>query len=311
MRSLSRLLALSAAVAAAAALAPAQPPAPPVQPPAKAAPTRPALPSGTKVLKDVAYGPHERNKLDLYIPPADRPLPLVIWVHGGGWEGGSKAGGGPAIMLLNKGYAVASINYRLSQHAVFPAQIQDCRAAVRHLRSMAKENNLDADHFGAWGASAGGHLVALLGTCGETDFPDEAGATKVSAGVQAVCDWFGPADFVHWGEHDATESGNGRPNAIARLLGGRVAEKLDLAKAASPVTHVAKASAPFLIVQGDRDNIVPPQQSEVLTAALKKAGVEAEMVVVKGAGHGGPGFLTPELFAVEEAFFDKHLKAKK
>jgi acetyl esterase/lipase len=98
----------------------------------------PALPEGTKVETDLAYGPHkERNVLDLYLPKSEAPLPLVIWVHGGGWQNGSKGGGGPALGLLAKGYAVASINYRLSQHAVYPAQIEDCKAAVRFLRANA------------------------------------------------------------------------------------------------------------------------------------------------------------------------------
>src|SRR4051794_4436800 len=161
--------------------------------------TRSPIPEGTKVVKDLAYGPHERHKLDLYVPPGNGPLPLVIWVHGGGWEKGSKAGGGPALDLLAKGYAVAAINYRLSQHAVFPAQIEDCKAAVRFLRSIAKEYDRDPDHFGAWGASAGGHLVALLGTTDDQAFPAGPGEKQLSSGVQAVCDWFGPSDFLHWG----------------------------------------------------------------------------------------------------------------
>ena len=104
-----------------------------------------------KVLKDLSYGPHDQNKLDLYIPKSDAPLPLVVWVHGGAWEMGSKYGGGPSLDLIRKGFAVASINYRLSFQARFPAQIEDCQAAVRWLRGNAKEYNLDPDHFGAWG----------------------------------------------------------------------------------------------------------------------------------------------------------------
>ena len=148
MYSLKRLSLLSVLLIA-IAVAPAQQPLRP-----------PPIPEGCKVLKDQAYGEHERNKLDLYVPKSDTPLPLVIWIHGGGWEQGSKAGGGPSLDLLRHGYAVASINYRLSKQGIFPAQIEDCQAAVRWLRSHAEEYNLDPDHFGAWGASAGGHLVA-------------------------------------------------------------------------------------------------------------------------------------------------------
>src|SRR5688572_31627028 len=134
----------------------------------------PNLPAGTKAEKDIAYGDHERQKLDVFVPKADKPLPLVMWVHGGGWEGGSKDGGNPAVGMLYRGYAVAAINYRLSKHAVFPAQIHDVKAAVRFLRSNAKTYNLDPDRFGAAGASAGGHLVVLLGTsCGVKDLEGE------------------------------------------------------------------------------------------------------------------------------------------
>ncbi len=115
------------------------------------------------------YGTHGvGNRLDLYLPPkADAPTPLVIWIHGGGWEAGNKENP-PGLGLLKKGYALASLNYRLSQEAKFPAQIEDCKAAIRFLRANAKKYNLDPDHFGVWGASAGGHLVALLGTTGSS-----------------------------------------------------------------------------------------------------------------------------------------------
>ncbi|HEY1379085.1 MAG TPA: alpha/beta hydrolase [Gemmataceae bacterium] len=302
MNPLKRWLLLAAVVFVGTLTAPAQEKAPP----RKASP----IPEGTKVLKDIAYGPHERNKLDLYLPPADGPLPLVVWVHGGGWEKGSKDGAGPSLDLLRQGYAVASINYRLSPQAVFPAQIVDCKAAIRHLRSVAAEYHLDTDHVGVWGASAGGHLVALLGTTGDADFADGSGDKKYSSTVQAVCDWFGPADFLHWGQYDLSHPGDGRPNPITRLLGGLVVDKQELAKQASPVAHVSKSCAPFFIAHGDHDPLVPLQQSESLNEALKKAGVEATLVVVKGAGHGGPGFAARDLFGREEAFFAKHLKPK-
>ena len=131
-------------------------------------PAAPKLPAGVKVLRDLQYvdGGHERNRLDLYLPEkAEGQLPLVVWIHGGAWQAGSKDGC-PAVYLTAKGYAVASINYHLSQHAVFPAQIEDCKAAIRWLRANAAKYHLDADHIGVWGASAGGHLVAMLGTTG-------------------------------------------------------------------------------------------------------------------------------------------------
>jgi len=155
MRKIFELISILAALAAAAEAA-------------DQAKRRPPLPPGTQVHRDLEYvaGGHARQKLDLYLPArSDRPLPVLVWVHGGAWLGGSKENC-PAVPLVARGYAVASINYRLSQHATFPAQIEDCKAAIRWLRAHAGKYHLDAGHIGAWGASAGGHLVALLGTSG-------------------------------------------------------------------------------------------------------------------------------------------------
>jgi acetyl esterase/lipase len=148
--------------------------------------------AGVKAHRDLVYveGGHERHKLDLYLPEkAEGPLPLLIWVHGGGWQNGSKDGCPPLRAgYIERGYAVASINYRLSGHAVFPAQIEDCKAAIRWLRAHAKEYNLDAKRFGVWGSSAGGHLVALIGTSGDVKEFDVGDHLDQSSRVQAVCD---------------------------------------------------------------------------------------------------------------------------
>jgi acetyl esterase/lipase len=306
MRYLNRLSLLSILFVVVLA-APAQDPA---QPKAPGFFRRPPLPEGTTVQKDLAYGPHERNNLDLYIPKSDKPLPLVVWVHGGGWERGSKNNTGPSMDLLKEGYAVASVNYRLSQHAVFPAQIEDCKSAVRWLRANASKYNLDPDHVGAWGMSAGGHLVALLGTTDDAAFTTSEDNKKVSSRVQAVCDWFGPADFLHWGMVTASDPLAQNPSALSRLLGGLVPSKLDLARQASPVSYAGKSSAPFLIFHGDHDPLVPLQQSEELNDVLKRAGVESSLHVVKGGSHGGPAFMAPEIKQAEFEFFGKHLKSK-
>ena len=146
------------------------------------------LPPGVQVHRDLEYipGGHARNKLDLYLPAkADHALPVIVWIHGGGWPGGSKEGC-PAVPFVAKGYAVASINYRLSQHAVFPAQIEDCKAAIRWLRANAEKYDLDPKRIGVWGASAGGHLVALLGTSGgERELEGKAGIWTSPAGCSA------------------------------------------------------------------------------------------------------------------------------
>ncbi len=270
----------------------------------------PRLPEGTKAHRDLVYvkDGHERNKLDLYLPEkADGPLPLIVWVHGGGWLAGSKDGGGPALSLVTRGYAVASINYRLSQHATFPAQIEDCKAAIRWLRANAKTYKLDPDHIGVWGASAGGHLVALLGTTGDVkELDGKAGNLDQSSKVQAVVDWFGPTDLTKMGgSHDRPDSPE------AKLIGGPVQDNKDKSARANPINYVSKDAAPFLILHGDKDNTVPYGQSEMLVEALKKAGVEVTLKKIEGAGHGGPAFNTPENHKTIEEFFDRHLKKAK
>ena len=265
-----------------------------------------ALPEGTVVRRDVAYvknvGP--RQTLDLYLPPIDKkhpdaPRPLVVWIHGGGWEAGDKANA-PAAALLRQGYAVASIDYRLSQDAVWPAQIQDCRAAVRFLRATAADNKIDPDRIGAWGASAGGHLALLLGM--EPDHPawDTPGTERadVSPAVRCVLDWFGPTDLpALLGPGDAR-------NPVVRLLG-----KPDrkLAADASPITYVSKNVAPILILHGDRDPLVPLDQSRRLSAALRRAGATCTLLILPGARHGGEEFVRPRYLLAEVAFFRKYL----
>ena len=184
-------------------------------------------------------------------------------------------------VLATKGYAVASINYRYLQQADFPAQIEDCKAAIRWLRANAKKYNFDADHIGVMGGSAGGHLVALLGTTGNVkDFDGYGGNTDQSSKVQCVIDLFGPLGIP--------KDGGGRNGEI--------------------IPHISKDSAPFFIVHGDADKTVPINHSEQITAALKKAGVEVTFERIAGAGHGGKEFQTPALHKQYLEFFDKHLK---
>lgn len=259
-----------------------------------------------KVHKDLAYGKHARQKLDLSVPKADKPLPLVVWVHGGGWEAGDKSGGNPAKPLLEDGYAVASINYRFSKTHPFPAQLHDCQAAVRYLKTHAKEHNIDPERVGVWGASAGGHLVALLGTTAGVKELDGDPDNKVSPRVQAVVDWFGPTDLLALSPERAPD------NPVTRLLGGTTGDKKSLAKQANPAEFATKDDAPTLIFHGTKDTLVPLSQSEILHEALRKADVPTQLVVLEGAGHGGKEFvaqITAKANAGKtKAFFAKHLK---
>lgn len=259
--------------------------------------------------KNLSYGDHARQKLDLTVPASDKPVPLLIWVHGGGWEAGDKGGRNPAKLFLDRGYAVAAVNYRYSKQAVFPAQYHDCQAAVRYLRANAGKYNLDPDAFGVWGASAGGHLVALLGTAADVPELDGDPKSKVSPKVQAVFDWFGPTDLVKLSPARAAD------NPITKLLGGSTGEKTELAERANPITHVSKGDAPFLIAHGTTDRVVPLSQSELLQEALKKSGIESELLVFDGAGHGDAEFAkqaaAPANREKVAAFFAKHLKKAK
>lgn len=271
--------------------------------------SRPALSaSGLRELKDIPYvtGGHERQRLDLYIPgKGDSPRPLVLWIHGGAWEGGNK-NNCPAKGMLLRGYAVASIGYRLSQHAVYPAQIEDCKAAVRWLRAHAGEYGIDPERVGVWGASAGGHLAALLGTTGDVRDFDVGENLGQSSEVKCVIDWFGPTDFLHYGDPPWVALDYPK-SVVARLLGGTVSENPEKARRASPLYFVQKAAAPFLIMQGDHDDVVPLQQSELLHAALQKVGATSQLCVLPGAGHGGPAFGAPEQLKLMASFFDQYL----
>ena len=274
------------------------------------APT-PGLPEGARVQRNIAYVPNggERQTLDLYLPAAGTNLPLIVWIHGGGWMEGDKENP-PGLGFLKHGFALASLNYRLSQDAIFPAQLIDCKAAIRWLRAHASENGIDPDHIGVWGASAGGHLVALLGTTGDVQEFDQGENAGVSSRVQAVCDWFGPTDFaeliksVSDLKHDAPDSPE------ARLIGGPIAQNLEKAERANPIHYITKDDPPFLIMHGDKDPLVPLAQSQLLADALKKAGVPVKFHIVPGGGHGGPEFRASDVKERLYVFFVKTLKGE-
>ncbi len=264
---------------------------------------------------DLAYvtNGHERQKLDLYLPDAGNNLPLLIWVHGGAFRMGSKEGkefDPVPLEYVDQGYAVASLNYRLSQHAIFPAQIQDCKAAVRWLRAHAAAYRLDPNRFGAWGPSAGGHLVSMLGTAGHVTEFEVGEHLDVSSRVQCVVDYFGPTDFLQMDAqrlpdgmvHDTPDSPE------SQLIGGPIQENKEKTAKANPVTYVTKEAPSFLVVHGNQDPLVPYQQSVLLVNALLVAGADVKFYTVIGAGHGR--FTDPKLPTLTQAFLDKHLKAE-
>ena len=268
-----------------------------------------ALPAGVVVHRDLAYvsGGHPRQVLDLYLPDLSSATPLIIWIHGGAFRMGSKEDRVP-FELLEQGYAIASLNYRLSQHALFPAQIEDCKAAVRWLRAHADTYGLDPSRFASWGESAGGHLAAMLGTAGHERSFEVGEHLDVSSRVQAVLDFFGPTDFMQMDAHRLPEGmvHDTADSPESELVGGPIQERPAEVARANPITYVTPEAPPFLIVHGDRDPLVPYHQSTLLVAALEAAGVPVTFYTVVGAGHGG--FDDPQISSLVHTFLATHLK---
>ena len=235
--------------------------------------------------------------LDIAVPKGlTKPVPAVVHIHGGGFWGGSKSAL-HAVRYAEAGFIGVSINYRLSGVAPFPAAVQDCKAAIRWLRANAEKYQIDADHIGVWGTSTGGHLVALLGTSGGDPYLEGYGGLptntslrkyrekevlfEFSSEVQAVVDHFGPTDFLKLGgNHSALTS------AESRFLGGKITGLKEQVRRANPITYVDKDDPPILIIHGREDKGVNFNQSELLYAALKKAGAVTKLVPVANAGHG-------------------------
>ncbi len=267
---------------------------------------QPQVPDNVELIRDVEYGKGGNRMLHLHIlrpkTPPKEPMPVVVWFHGGGWETGHRDGGiFRLVRFAQRGYLCATVEYRLSGEAVFPAQIEDAKCAIRFLRAKANDFNLDPKRIGAWGYSAGGHLVELLGTSAHVkELEGKGGWPEASSAVQAVCSAAGVSDFAYWGD-------KAHP-AVVKLLGGAVGANKEKAILASPIAHVGKNLPPFLLIHGDKDGTVPVSQSELLYAALKKAGADATLRVIKDGSH---NLLNAETDKLTDAFFDKHLSAGK
>ncbi len=249
--------------------------------------------------------------LDIWMPDgATRPVPLVVFVHPGAFMGGDKAMEGENVAsVLAAGYAAASLNYRLSGSAPFPAAAQDVKAAVRFLRANSAKYGLDPDRIAAWGESAGGNLVAMIGTTGDqrTLLDDSSlGNAGVSSAVQAVVDFYGPTDFLQMDAQFAAAppaACNGQVPAydpadspVSAYLGAPIQTVPDQAAAANPITYIATAKTlpAFLIAHGSSDCEVPNQQSQLLQDALQAAGATSAFNLVQGAGHGDQAITTSQ-----------------
>ena len=271
-------------------------PALPLPPPAHEAPLPPPREAGdgVSVLAGVPYAalPGARPlELDLY-QPAERPAPVVVFVHGGGWRLGSRHSAGPAYSgtspfeaVARAGVAVASVDHRLSGEARWPAPLHDVKAAVRWLRSRAGELGVDPGRVYAWGESAGGHLAALLGlTADRPELEGDVGVTGPSSAVGAVAAWYAPSDLPALAADLGTDP-MAADSREAQLLGAPLPTVPDLAAEASPVTHVSPGAPPFLLLHGRADRFIPCVQSERLRDALQGAGAPVEFTGYDGADH--------------------------
>lgn len=248
--------------------------------------------------------------MDILHPKISTLMPVLVWIHGGAWRSGDKKEGlKHLISFARQGFFCASIEYRLSHEAIFPAQIEDCKCAIRFLRAHAQKFHIDQHHIGVWGVSAGGHLAALLGTTHHiAEFEGSGGWENYSSRVQAVCDWFGPTDFLRINDFPRNIDFTPADSPEAALIGGLIEENQDKAAKANPITYVSKAAAPFLIVHGDQDFLVPLNQSQLLFDALQKAEVEVTLEIIKGGKHGNKQkFNSHRLRKKMENFFKKHL----
>ncbi|MBI5354213.1 MAG: alpha/beta hydrolase [Chloroflexi bacterium] len=253
--------------------------------------------------------------LDLHIPENGvPPYPVIVWLFGGGWFRGDRRGR-PVVRLVDDnlhrhGYAIAAIDYRLSGEAKFPAQIEDCKAAIRFLRKHAESFKLDANKIGVWGFSAGAHLAALLGLTGSTNQFDIGDNLAISSQVQAVCAFAVTSDFRQLNSENSYDDPHDPGSAIAQLFGGPIQEKMDLVIRANPVTYSSQYAPPFLLIHGDKDGVVPCEQSKILHNELIKAGVDSTLYIIPDGDHGMAGLDQTEvdhILNITKDFFQKHL----
>ncbi|MCO8121788.1 alpha/beta hydrolase [Stieleria sp. TO1_6] len=276
--------------------------------------SRPNIPNQTlqddlTVLRDVVFGNGGGRDLTMHIvqpkPISDRPLPAYVWIHGGGWQGGTKEGGIRKVAaLVRNGFVGATIEYRLTDEAAFPAQIEDCKCAIRYLRAHAAKYNIDPDRIAVGGSSAGGHLAALVGTsAGVKELEGNGGWADQSSRVQAVVDLYGPTDFKQFVSTPGYQGHNKDGSPESKLLGGgEVLSNTEGIKRVNPITYIDKDDPPFLIIHGESDPVVPANQSQSLHAALESAGVRSQIRLIPGAKHGGRGFASPEIQKLQTTF---------
>lgn len=269
------------------------------------------FPKGTVLYGNIAYNNDTLPKhlLDIYLlPNVKGPIPLIVFIHGGGWIGNDKYADigymkNTVAEIINNGYALASIDYQFATQAIFPAQIQDCNRAVSFLFANAEKYGFDTERFALMGFSAGGHLASLQGLSNNNQMDDFfMTGTSRDFSFQAVVDFYGPSELILFPGAIDPKS----PEAL--LIGAAPLDRPDLAKTASPTTYVDANDPPFLIIHGEKDDLVSPRQSQLLSAWLTVKGVENELIIVPDAPHFGKMFDVENIRTKVMAFLEKHLK---
>lgn len=267
-----------------------------------------------RLLRDIQYAQADKQKLllDLYLPRDTGHPPLIVWVHGGAWRRGSKKSM-PLKSLVEDGYAVASVDYRLTPVARFPAQVHDCKAAIRFLRSKQQQYGYDAQHIGIAGSSAGGHLAALIGVTNHHEGLEGTVGDHFdqTSRVHAIVDYFGPTNLTTILKQSTPHGLGVRIPALQLLLGGQPENTPEIARLASPVFHIDAKDPPLLIIHGDQDPQVPINQSHELEGAYKNYRLEVHFEVVHGGAHGGKRFFDEQRNRLVKLFFDRNLRAKR
>ena len=268
-------------------------------------------------INDIDYvgDANPRQTLDLYIPEAktESPYPVVLWIHGGAWRKGSKDHPGRALKAAGLNCAIVSINYRLTSEKSWPAQIYDCKAALRWVKANAKKHHLDAERIVVWGASAGGHLVTFMGTTqNHPDLDGKLGShIDQSTTVKGVINFFGPTDFLVMNQQGSSMDHNSASSPEGQLLGGEVSALKARAKLASPFHQLSKDDAPILTVHGTKDPLVPYLQGKALDEKLDALKVPSVLLTVLDGGHGrgfGPSVDKAVIKFLEHHFFDEELR---
>lgn len=271
-----------------------------------------SLAAGEPTLPNLEYARVDEQPLllDLYLAPvAETPHPLIVWVHGGAWRAGSKSDV-PIQALVERGFSIASVDYRLSPVARFPAQVHDIKAAIRYLRANAEKHHFDPQRFVIAGSSAGGHLAALVGVSnGHKELEGQVGDhLAVSSDVQAIVSFFGASNLETILSQSTPHGLSVRVPALQLLLGGQPTEQPELAQLASPITHVDDRDPPLLLIHGDQDPQMPINQSHELDGAYQRVKRTCQFEVIHGGAHGGPPFFDLARLEIVEQFLRQSLR---